>query len=100
MADSNPTRARDIELSFSTDGGSTFQRLGFAPLGTIQHGEPMETERVPYVELDLLRRYVRLIVQSEGSDLLQRIDGGFGVDVHFSPAELALLSKLSEEACK
>jgi hypothetical protein len=46
---------------------------------------------------DLLRRYVRLVVQSEGSDLLKRAGTG-GVDATFSADELALLGRLSEEA--
>jgi hypothetical protein len=46
---------------------------------------------------DLLRRYVRLVVQEEGYDFLPRL-GSAGNDVQFNAEELALLTRLSEEA--
>ena len=46
---------------------------------------------------DLLRRYVRLVVQEEGFDFLPRLGFG-GNDVKFNDDELALLARLSEEA--
>jgi len=66
-------------------GGVTLKKIEF-PADSVDHA-------------DLLRRYVRLVVQSEGSDLLKRAGTG-GVDATFSADELALLARLSEDATR
>jgi len=91
--------SRVTEFSIKREGQEHWEPLQCALLGTIDGGLKIETERVPYVALDLLRRYVRLVVQSEGSDLLKRAGTG-GVDATFSADELALLARLSEDATR
>jgi hypothetical protein len=70
----------------SIDAAQSAMRAALGPPDVIDHA-------------DLLRRYMRLVVQSEGSDLLKRAGTG-GVDATFTPDELALLARLSEEAMR